>query len=285
MSLESELKMLPREKILPENVLDLLKQNGYVIQGELKLKPQEDTYYDNSEQSLNKSGASFRIRRKNDGAVVTYKTPINSNEGFKQREEMEVEIPSTYIGEDGSIDVKDAISVLKSQFPNALVPEGLDVAVTVKNNRNKVNVQTPEGTVIELAFDDLNITDAHGSNFKMKNEIESEILSGEPSELKNVRKIIGEKFDVQDNSLSKYSRAMKEMQEQKDNLSLEEVTTCSILSHIINTKEFEQLKKKGQILYDYRVDFPEQLELKNFRNPQYLMRKDRKIINQVRLII
>lgn len=280
MSLESELKMLPREKILPENVLDLLKQNGYVIQGELKLKPQEDTYYDNSEQSLNKSGASFRIRRKNDGAVVTYKTPINSNEGFKQREEMEVEIPSTYIGEDGSIDVKDAISVLKSQFPNAFVPEGLDVAVTVKNNRNKVNVQTPEGTVIELAFDDLNITDAHGSNFKMKNEIESEILSGEPSELKNVRKIIGEKFDVQDNSLSKYSRAMKEMQEQKGNLSLEEVTTCSILSHIINTKEFEQLKKKGQILYDYRVDFPEQLELKNFRNPQYLMRKISEIKRQ-----
>lgn len=37
MSLESELKMLPREKILPEDVLNLLKQNGYAIQGELKL--------------------------------------------------------------------------------------------------------------------------------------------------------------------------------------------------------------------------------------------------------
>ena len=66
------------------------------------------------------------------------------------------------------------------------------------------------------------------------------------NELNNVRKIIGEKFDVQDNSLSKYSRAMKEMQEQKGNLSLEEVTTCSILSHIINTKEFEQLKRKDK---------------------------------------
>lgn len=273
MSLESELKMLPREKILPEDVLDLLKQNGYAIQGELKLKPQEDTYYDNPEQSLNKSGASFRIRRKNDGAVVTYKTPINSNEGFKQREEMEVEIPKTYIGEDGSIDVKDAISVLKSQFPNALVPEGLAVAVTVKNNRNKVNVQTPEGTVIELAFDDLNITDAHGSNFNMRNEMESEILSGDPNELNNIRKIIRERFDIQDNSLSKYSRAMKEMQEQKDNLSLEEVTTCAILSHIIDTQEFEKLKRKGQIIYDYRVDFPKQLELTNFKDPQYLMRR------------
>ncbi len=81
------------------------------------------------------------------------------------------------------------------------------------------------------------------------------------------------KFDVQDNSLSKYSRAMKEMQEQKGNLSLEEVTTCSILSHIINTKRIWTIKKKGQILYDYRVDFPEQLELKNFRNQQNLMRK------------
>ena len=280
MSLESELKMLPREKILPEDVLSLLKQNGYAIQGELKLKPQEDTYYDNPEQSLNKSGASFRIRRKNDGAVVTYKTPINSNEGFKQREEMEVEIPSTYIGEDGSIDVKDAISVLKSQFPNAFVPEGLDVALTVKNNRNKVNIQTPEGTIIELAFDDLNITDAHGSNFKMKNEIESEILSGNPNELNNVRKIIGGKFDVQDNSLSKYSRAMKEMQEQKDNLSLEEVTICSILSNVIDTQEFEKLKRKGQIVYDYRVNFPKQLELSNFKDPQYLMRKMSEIRRQ-----
>ena len=273
MSLESELKMLPREKILPEDVLKLLKQNGYVIQGELKIKPQEDSYYDNPEQNLNKSGSSFRIRRKNDGAVVTYKTPINSREGFKQREEMEVQIPSFYIKEDGSIDINDAISILKNQYPNAVVPENLQLAVKVKNNRNKVNIKSPEGTVIELAFDDLNITDEHDSHFKMKNEIESEILSGNPKELNRIRRIIGRKFDVQDNSLSKYSRAMKEMKEQKSNLSLEEVTTCAILSHVIDTKEFEQLKKKGQILYDYRIDFPKQLELDNFRDPQYLMRK------------
>lgn len=273
MSLESELKMLPREKILPEDVLKLLKQNGYVIQGELKIKPQEDTYYDNPEQNLNKSGSSFRIRRKNDGAVVTYKTPINSREGFKQREEMEVQIPSAYIKEDGSIDINDAINVLKSQYPSAVVPENLQLAVKVKNNRNKVNIKSPEGTVIELAFDDLNITDKYDSHFKMKNEIESEIISGNPKELNRIRRIIGRKFDVQDNPLSKYSRAMKEMKEQKSNLSLEEVTTCAILSHVIDTKEFEQLKKKGQILYDYRIDFPKQLELDNFRDPQYLMRK------------
>jgi len=280
MSIENELKMLPRETVKPEEVLKLLTDEGYVVQGSLKIVEQEDTYYDDKQGTLEKNNCSFRIRRKGEKAIVTCKVPVDSNTGYKQREEMEIEIPKMYIQEDGTIFIEDAIEALKKVYPQINLPSGMEIAVTVINHRNKVNVQAPDGTIIEVAFDDLEGKDARGNQFKMKNEIECEVVSGEPSILDEVHSIIEENFDIEKNDLSKYSRAMKEMREQKDNLSMEEVALCVMLSEIIKSEEFEQLKLKGQMIHNFRgiikdgkLEFPKNLTLDNFKDPQYLIDK------------
>ena len=115
MSIENELKLMPREKIKSEDILSLLKKKGYNVEQALKPSNQEDTYYDDPNRTLLKNGCSFRIRRKVGKTVVTYKSPIDSDKDYKQREELETEIPEMYVQEDGSIHIEDAIDVLRKK--------------------------------------------------------------------------------------------------------------------------------------------------------------------------
>ncbi len=273
MSIENELKVIPYEEIKPEEMLELLKNKGYTINGQLKVSRQEDTYYDDKEGTLNKSGCSFRIRRKGNGAVVTCKIPMESDTEYKKRVEMEVQIPEKYIKADGTISIDDAINILYEKYPGVKLPENLSLAVKVINYRNKVNVQAKDGSIIEVAFDDLRIEDKEGNRYKMKNEIEAENLSGNPENLNDIYEVMEKKYDVQKNSLSKYSRAVKEMNEQRDNMSLDEVTVCAMFSDILNTVEFEQLKYKGQMIHNYKIPMPEKLNLDNFKDPNYLINR------------
>ena len=277
MSIENELKLMPREKIKSEDILSLLKKKGYNVEQALKPSNQEDTYYDDPNRTLLKNGCSFRIRRKVGKTVVTYKSPIDSDKDYKQREELETEIPEMYVQEDGSIHIEDAIDVLRKKYPDVNIPKDLQFAVKVINNRNKVNVHTEDGTVIELAFDHLHTENERRQDFSMKDEMECEVLSGNPEHLSELHRIISENYDVQINDLSKYARAMKEMQEQRDNMSLEETTVCAMLSYMIRSKEFEQLSYKGQVLHDYRVKIPENLSLENFKDPEYLIERISKV--------
>ena len=277
MSIENELKMIPRERIEQEDILRLLRERGYKVEQDLKISSQEDTYYDDSNRTLLKNGCSFRIRRKVGKTVVTYKSPIDSDKDYKQREELETEIPEMYVQEDGSIHIEDAIDVLRKKYSDVNIPKDLQFAVKVINNRNKVNVHTEDGTVIELAFDHLHTENERGQDFSMKDEMECEVLSGNPEHLSELHRIISENYDVQINDLSKYARAMKEMQEQRDNMSLEETTVCAMLSYMIRSKEFEQLSYKGQVLHDYRVKIPENLSLENFKDPEYLIERISKV--------
>lgn len=273
MSIESELKIIPRENLKQEEVLDLLKQNGYIPEGNFKTKKQEDTYYDDSNKTLYKNNCSFRIRRTGNKAVVTYKSPINSNTEYKQREELEATIPEIYIQEDGSIMVEDAIDILRKEYPDVVIPQKLEMAAKVINNRSKINIHAQDGTKIEMAFDDLRTENATGNKFKMNNELECEAISGNPNNLDKIYKLVSQNYDIQKNELSKYSRAIKEMNEQRDNMSLEEIVVCTMLSDILKSKEFEQLKFKGQMIHNYTKTIPDNLSLDNFKNPEYLINK------------
>jgi len=273
MSIENELKLLPRQEIDKQELLKVLEEAGYEIQGELKLSKQEDTYYDTPEKEFYHSDSSFRIRRTGKGTFVTYKVPLESDKEYKQRNEYEVKIPDSYITPEGNLDIHDAIDVLKREYPECEIPGNLSVKAQVNNNRRKVLVKAKDGTTIEIAFDDLQANDENGDDFKLNNELECEVISGNPDALKDVHKIIASNYDVQVNELSKYKRAVKEMNEQKQNMTLDEITICTMLSYIIRTNEFEQLKYKGQIIHDYRIKLPSSLELTNFKDPKYLIRK------------
>lgn len=273
MGIENELKLIPRQEINQLELLNKLKEAGYEPQGDFKLTKQGDTYYDTPEKSFYNSDSSFRIRRTNKGTFATYKIPIESDKEYKQRNECEVEIPKEYIKPDGSIELSDAIAVLKQKYPDVDIPGELVVAVQVNNNRKKVNIKAKDGTIVEFAFDNLQAEDENGDSFEINNELECEVLSGNPDLLEEVDEIINSNYDVQKNDLSKYKRAIKEMNEQKQNMTLDEIAICTILSDIIRTNEFQQLKYKGQIIHDYRRNLPSNLDLSNFKNPEYLISK------------
>lgn len=271
--MEKELKLLPKQEISQEELLKVLGTEGYTIVDKISEIEQEDMYYDTPDKAFYNSERSFRIRKREGKVYVTYKISSGEKKDYTQREEFEVEIPSNNVDQHGNVTITDAIHFLKQKYPKLELPEDLVLAVTINNVRSKVNIKSEDGTIMELAFDDAYAQDSNGNSFKMNNEIECEVMSGNPEELNNVFKIIDTNYDVQKNTLSKYVRAVNEIKEQKQNMTLEEITICAILSDIISTNEFEQLKHKGQIIHDYRIQMPENLDLSNFKDPKYLIDK------------
>lgn len=271
--MEKELKLIPMQEISQEELLQALALSGYEAITPIVKINQEDTYYDTPDKTFYNSERSFRIRKIEGKVYVTYKAPTEGEKEYTEREELEVEIPFSNIDQNGNVTFSDAIYFLKQKYSNLEIPENLQVAVTVNNARSKLNIKAKDGTIMELAFDDVSAKDDNGDFFKLNDEIECEVVSGNPEELKNVFNAIALKFDVQKNTLSKYARAIKEMVEQKQNLTLDEITICAMLSDIISTNEFEQLKHKGQIIHDYRIEMPSNLDLSNFKDPKYLISK------------
>lgn len=273
MSIENELKILPRDNIHIQDVLYLLQDNGYSIQKIPKVTEQQDKYYDDENRTLEKKGCSFRIRMKESGAVVTYKQPVEAETEYKQREELEVTIPEEYIQKNGDILLEDALRILKEKYPDVKLPQNLNMVVQVNNNRNKFNVKAKDGTIIEVALDELSINSNSGSEFNMKNEIECEVLSGNPENLNEIYELLKANYSIEKNDLSKYARAVKEMNEQRDNMTKEEITICAMLSNIIRSEEFKQLEFKGQMIHNFSKRVPDDLKLTNFEDVEYLISK------------
>lgn len=266
MNIENELKLIPTKDITRKQIIDLLKSQGIGILEGVKLTHQEDTYFDDEKGTLEKSGGSFRIRRKKDGIKVTYKTPIKSDTEYKQRKEYEVKVPKEYLD---SVDMDLAIQLLKKQFPEITFPKNMHEILTVINDRNKADLICPDGTIIEMAFDTLQGREKSGEIYSIKPEIEFETKSGYPKNLITIYEIVSKAFpgQISKNSLSKYARAKREIKE--SHLTLEEASTCALFSAILNSNEFSKLKYKGQVLHRY--DKPTIPQLDNFKDFEYLI--------------
>lgn len=271
MGVERELKLIPTtSKLTREQVIAVLESKGFKVQSDGKTKHQEDTYYDDSKGTLERTGCSFRIRRKSDKIAITYKVPIQSETGHKERMEYEVEISSE---EGQGLDLEKAKSFLRAQYPDLdFQVSDMQEVLTVINDRNKTNLLAPDGkTVLEMAFDSLAGKNVRGDKYKILPEIEFEMLNqeGDPNQLETVHGIITDAFPGQtrDNDLSKYARAKKEMQERE--LTVDEVTTCVLFSQVLNTTEFDKLKQKGQILHRY--DQETLTNLDNFKDAKHML--------------
>lgn len=274
MKLEEELKIIPQDAHMSEEaVLELLSSLNYELQGQIEEKYQEDTYYDDSNKTLHKAGKSLRIREKDNGIVITYKAPTETEETYAERGEYEEILPRTYIEEGGKIDIQKAVEFLKQKYPEIELPENLQFSVKVNNVRRKGNIKAPDGSTIEIAFDKPSAEDQFGNYYSMDSEFECELLSGNPDALKEIYEAINASFDIERNEHSKYSRATEKLHAQRQTMNLDEITICTMLSDIMRTKEFDQLKYKGQILHDYRVPMTEKLQLDNFEDPQYFVNK------------
>lgn len=265
MSIENELKLIPTRGITQQQIIEALKQKGITVKGEGKVIHQEDTYFDDEKGTLEKSGGSFRIRRKGNKTQVTCKIPIKSDTEYKQRQELQINVPEEYVQ---NLDLETAIMLIKQNFPEIVLPENMRQVVTVINNRNKTDLICPDGTVLEMAFDKLQGRDENGNMYQIRPEIEFETLTGEPENLIGVFETIAQEFPGQTirNTLSKYARTKKEIEDRK--ITLEEVSSCAILSQILNSEEFAKLEFKGQVLHKH--DKPVLTNLDNFKDFNYL---------------
>ncbi len=272
MNIESELKLIPTKGITQEQIIEILRKNGIVVSEKGKVIHQQDTYFDDKDGTLEKTGGSFRIRRKNDKTQVTYKIPIESNTEYKQRREYEIVVPEEY---KQNIDMKLAVKLLKEQYPELTFPENMDEIVTVINNRNKTNLTCPDGTVLEMAFDTLQGKDGEGNLYYISPEIEFEKLSGNSDNLTDIYETVVMEFPGQTkrNFLSKYARTKRDIELKK--LTVDEISACAMFSEILNSIEFNKLQYKGQILHRY--DKPTFTNLDNFKNFDYLVETLKKL--------
>lgn len=269
MNIENELKLIPNKEVSEEQVIKMLAKKGIVIQKEGKMVHQEDTYFDDKDGTLEKSGGSFRIRRKKDKIAVTYKMPIESDTEYKQRKEYEITVPGEYM--ETGIDMQTAIELLKKQYPEIEFPEDMGEILTVINDRKRTNLVCPDGAIIEMAFDSLQGKDGDGEIYHIQPEIEFETIEGNPENLTTIYETINEEFPEQTskNTLSKYARTKKEITEQK--LTLEELSACALFTQILRSTQFDKLKYKGQILHRY--DKPTIPQLDNFKDFDYLVNR------------
>ena len=187
MNIENELKLIPGKGITREQVVKILTKLGIDVPEKGKIGHQEDTYFDDKEDTLEKSGGSFRIRRKKYKTQVTYKIPIESSTQYKQRKEYEIVVPEEHRQD---IDMSLAIQLLRKKYPELTFPENMGEILTVINDRNKTNLTCPDGTVLEMAFDRLQGRDAQGNLYHVRPEIEFETISGNPDNLTTVYETI-----------------------------------------------------------------------------------------------
>lgn len=268
MNIENELKFISTKAVKIEQVINALKENGFDIPERVKQVHQEDTYFDDKHGSLEKSGGSFRIRRKKDKVQITCKIPVISDTEYKQRKEYEITVPEEFLQEGQKIELATAIKLLKEQYPELKLPGKMKEILTVINDRQKLNLTCSDGTLIEMAVDTLKGKDGNGNLYDINPEIEFETKSGKSENLSRVYSIINENFSQQlrRNTLSKYARTKKEISEKQ--LTLEEVSVCAIFTEILNSEEYNRLQYKGQILHRY--DKPTTTNLDNFKNFDYL---------------
>lgn len=267
MNIENELKLIPTKDVTNEQIMEVLRKYGFDIPKEGKIVHQEDTYFDDEKGSLEKSGGSFRIRRKKDKVQITCKIPVASNTEYKQRKEYEITVPEKLLQDKQTISLETAVQLLKEEYPELELPENMSEILTVINDRNKTNLICTDGTVIEMAMDTLQGKDGNGQIYSIKPEIEFETKSGKPENLSRVWNVINSEFlgQFQRNTLSKYARTKKEIQEQKPNLSSNELALCALLSQALNSTQFQKLRYKGQILHRYdKETLPEIDKFKDF---------------------
>ena len=272
MNIENELKLIPTEKIEKDKLLEILKEKGIVLQKDTQVH-QEDIYFDDYKDTLERNGKSFRIRIKKDKAVITCKMPLENNAEYKQRAEYEISVPREDLNNGEKLNIEKAIELIKEKYPEIELPTGMQEIITVVNDRNKINLKCPDGSIIEMALDKLQGKDNKGQSYFINPEIEFEMKSGDPSNLESIYSIIKSSFpeQIRINNLSKYARTKMEVKEQKAILSLNELASCAILTQILNSKEYEALKYKGQVLHDFSIDTKTNLD--NFRDFETLVEK------------
>jgi len=207
MSMETELKFdVPGGRVLEEAArLDGIAGYRVVDRG---LVPHTDTYFDTMDYRLFHGRAVFRLRSRESGSTLTFKTADAGGEvtggGLYRR--IEIEDVTDVTAEDvsrGNLPDIPPVRALRERFGE--IP--LFPCLTVRNNRRVLLLEKENAPRFEMVLDDVLFSGPGGEERVF--ELEVEALTGDVEELERIGSWLTARFDLGDAGPSKYIRGMK----------------------------------------------------------------------------
>ncbi len=161
----------------------------------------EAHYFDTSDLALNRAGLAYRVRREGGRWVAAVKDGGKSDGGLHRRQEWSIEVASS----------KPELDLLKELevWPRLKAAAGkavLEPIVITRFQRFWLEVDTPDGSRVELAFDRGVII--AGDKEEPIMEVELELLEGNSAVLLELGAILAKECGLRPESRSKYYRGL-----------------------------------------------------------------------------
>lgn len=190
--------------LLQEEVLTLLGQMGcrVVRQGE---RLQNDLYYDGPGDPVLRGGCALRVRRTEDGFILSWKGPASTDQrGLFTRQELERPLPGPGLEGETSF-LAECLSTVSGGPPEELRPKA-----AVENRRVTAAVSDPWGGLYELAFDRVVYRRPEGRDFREEHQIELEHKAGAGDGLTRIARLLEQSLPgLEPARGSKYQRARR----------------------------------------------------------------------------
>ena len=207
-TMEIELKLVLPGQGEEEAVVAYLRQHGYTVE---KLDPVRnvDTYLDTFDWSLLKNKYALRYRLENGSAMYTLKGVGSIDHGVATRTENEIALAKP-------IDVPTVIAEkeLRKRVDEMIFPRKLIEQIQVRTDRHHYRVVSPEGALIDLAFDtsSFSLRGLHEPRRAKKlHEMEAEIIKGPVKTLSTLSRLLSRKFKYASSTASKLEVAMERL--------------------------------------------------------------------------
>ncbi len=202
MAIETELKFtVPDRKLFAEIVsLETIADYSAIDCG---TKIITDTYFDTADSLLYNGKAVFRLRRKNSGRVLTFKSQQRSEGSFYRRNEIEYPVD---IDPDAILNVPLPDNAACHAFEKMFGSVQLIISMTAVNNRHTILLDRDGTAEFELVLDDVTFTGPRGAFRACELEVES--LGGADAALEKIGAWLRKKFKLSNAGPSKYILGM-----------------------------------------------------------------------------
>lgn len=187
------------EKLWEDKILAKIEEDGF--REKLYMK---SAYFDTEDYILSKNDIAFRVRIENNRAVASLKWGGKNEGGLHKREEINVPVsdeacflmPDPHVFQESEI----GQSILKLINDKPLIN-----LMEIGYLRSRFRVDTGK-SLIEISIDEGMIVTENGS--EPVSEVELELFSGDLEDLSQLGESLRERYDLQEESRSKYARGL-----------------------------------------------------------------------------
>jgi inorganic triphosphatase YgiF len=177
----------------------LERLGGYGLRFD-RLEVQCNTYFDTPAFELRSRRWSLRLRQLETTSVFTFKGSSTVQDGFAEREELEVEVP----GATGLSALRDP--QILARISQVAPLEAFKPVATLETNRRIYRLET----IGEVTLDDVRVLDSNGERVENFTEVEIELEDGvDPVLLEPVLAHLRELAPLEPSAMGKFQRAMR----------------------------------------------------------------------------